>query len=253
MKSLFLIAFLFAGSFVYAQDAAKVEHKLLSLFSNIKDYRVDEDVSGDSVADANVRFEQALVNALRRQPALIHFPFSKLSREHLKILTSKDGKLRLYNWDDNLGGTMRGFRTVAQLESADGKQSVVAWGEDQSRINEVYTVNSPSGATYYLLSTTFIGSTALFGEEITIYAAGHDGRLTKAPVIKTSTRLSSSIGCELDYSASVNRNRKLPRAQPAGYDATRQEISIPLVLEDGTITSRRIRYRFNGTLFEKVK
>lgn len=237
------------ASFSFSQNEPAIENDLLKIFLEIKDSRTESDVSSEDVAAANNQFAEALLKALKSNLGLIHYPFKKLVAAHLKILTSSDGKLRLYNWDDNLGGTMRNHKIVLQTQPASGKQTVMLWNDDGPFINSLYTFKSGTNI-YYLISNTHVGSTAVRFETILVYQLDSNGSMADARIIKTAERITNMLGAHLDYSASVNRSLAYSNTKTSFNSATK-EISIPLILANGKITNRKIVYRFNGTFFEK--
>lgn len=72
----------------------------------------------------------------------------------------------------------------------------------------------------------------------------------RAKLIKTKSGIKNELGYEVDLTASANRNKDIPDFS-IKYDKIKKAISIPLILNNGQITTKRIVYKFNGQYFEK--
>lgn len=240
---------LLIANFAFSQNENAEENDLLKIFQEIKDSRTEDNTASEEVINANDHFTKALLTTLKNNPELIQYPFKKLINAHLKILTSSNGKVRLYYWDDNLGGTMRKYRIILQTQPAPSKQTVMLWNDNGPFINNLYTLKSGPN-TYYLTSNTHIGSTAVRFETMRAHQLDSNGYLKDARIIKTTEGITNMLGVDLDYSASVNRALNYINTKTSFNNATK-ELFIPLILGNGKITSRKIVYKFNGAFFEK--
>lgn len=243
-----LLLLLMFPLFSSAQNEKAKEAHLLTLFNKIQSYNFN-DVRGDSLQYFNEVFEDALLNTLQKDNKTINYNFQKLTDAGLHILTSPDNKLRFYYWDDMQGGTMRYINNVVQSQTA-ARQSLAA-NDDDGFITGVNILKN--GATiYYLVTTTFRGSSALFIRTIQIYNIDSKAELVKAPIIKTTQRITNKLSCEIDYSAQANKDVDINIPSEITYDSERKQITIPLILENNKITSGKIVYRFNGKYFVKL-
>ena len=98
-----------------------------------------------------------------------------------------------------------------------------------------------------------MGSSAVSVHVVKIFSVD-DGMLNSdAELIKTRTGIRNELSYEVDFSASANRGNPINREEAwLQYDAKSHTISIPLIQENGRLTSKKIRYRFTGTYFEKI-
>ncbi len=74
----------------------------------------------DSIDVENKIFIRELVAILNRYPATLQYDFPALKKNGLTIANSIDGSLRFYSWDDQMGGTMRYYNSVAQFQTSRG-------------------------------------------------------------------------------------------------------------------------------------
>lgn len=249
MKNFLLPILFFTTFIVSAQNEETIEKRLLKLFSKIEDSRLtnNKDFSYESLVFYNDKFEDRLVATLAQQPQTIHYSFQKLKDAGLDITSSADKKLRIYSWDDMQGGTMRFVNNVYQMQS--GKMQMIESKNDDGFINAVEILKT-STETYYLISKTFKGSSALFLQTIDIYKIDSKGNLIEAPIIKTASRITNTLSCEADYSAQANRSLDFIETDIV-YVLAKKEIHLPLIQANGKITKAKIVYRFNGTFFER--
>ena len=232
-----------------AQNEQAVENRLLQLFDKIKAYDFDNPAN-DSLGYYNEKFEEALSDALQANTNTINYPFKKLQDAGLQIKTSADKKLRVYCWDDMQGGTMRYINNVTQIQN--NRRQTVTAADDDGYIPSIDTMVA-NGKTYYLLTRTLKGSSALFLHLIEVYTINGKEELVNAPVIKTTQHFTNKLSCEADYSADANRYTDDFIASNITYNVTKREIVLPLILENGKITRRKIIYRFNGKHFVKSR
>ena len=115
------------------------------------------------------------------------------------------------------------------------------------QINDIVSQNKK----YYLTQSTSIFSTGLSAHYVKIFSI-EDGQLNDAAqLIKTQTGIRNQLQYEVDLTASANRNNEI-RNYNIEYDKKNKIISIPLILDDYKITSKKIRYQFKGKYFEKI-
>jgi hypothetical protein len=178
---------------------------------------------------------------------------------NIGVSTSPDNRFRVYSWDDQTGGTMRygvnifqfsdGKNVYSQPSDWDGAEDgVPAYFYDV--IDHVVS----NGKTFYVVTGVFIGSSAASLHKIKIFSID-DGHLNPdAVLIKTASGIQNELGYEVDFSDKDNwKNPKANREwADLQYDPKTKTIAIPLITEAGQVTSRKIRYRFNGTYFVKL-
>lgn len=189
--------------------------------------------------------------------ATLAYPFTKLQKQ-MYIVTSRDGRLRIYSWDRQTGGTMHDFDSVYQYRGKSGK--VYSWTstdeEDSGGVfyHDLFQVDSPRGVIYLPVST-FIGSTSLAGQTISAVRIEGEKLNTKANVIRTASGVTNSISFGYDFFSVADRPERPVRL--FRFDAPGRAFTFPVVIEDektpqGRVTNKLIRYRFDGTYFVKV-
>ncbi|MGH1519825.1 hypothetical protein [Chryseobacterium sp. JK1] len=262
MKKILGILFcLFFVGILSAQDIATIEKKLNRSFQRIQYWydAIDQHKNAyDSLYAANKKFEKML-HHYGFNPQTLNHDFKTLKREGVKISTSEDGKFRIYSWDTLTGGTMHFYRYVFQYEAGKKVKAKISDSnmEDDSE-SLYYQVNDvvSEGKKYYLTQNQAVYSNALLYYTAKFFTIENGQLKSDAKLIKTPSGLKSELTCELDFSATVNHNSPITyedyKSLNLRYDPKKQIISIPLVLDDSKITTRRVRYQFNGKYFEKL-
>lgn len=247
MKNLILAFAVFIPFLAPAQNESAIEKALLQSFIKIAKYD-SEHTLYDSLEASNTHFADLLVATLNKNPESIHYDFKKLKEAGLNITTAADKKFRIYSWDDMKGGTMRFVNNVYQTRS--GKAQSVELKENDGFIIAINILKT-GNTTFYLVTSMFKGSSALFLQRLDIYKTDVKGNVINAPVIKTASRITRTLSCEADYSARANHNTDFIKTNIV-YITDKKEIHLPLILADGKITNRKIVYRFKGKYFEKI-
>lgn len=255
-----------------AQTPAVVESRILAALKTISEtgtYSGDySDDDGARNSAANKRLSDLLIKQGTR-PEILRYTFPKL-KDKMSIATSKDGKLRIYSWDTETGGTMHDYSSIVEYQGASGK--VYTWADitqsdDEPEDGSAESYGIGSGGYYmrifqvdakdgpiYLANALSVGCGQCHGQSLE--AARIDGETLEreAKVIKTSSGLTNTI--DFAY-APASLPARLTTNDLVKFDPKANTFSIPVVIEDdenplGKVTTRRITYRFNGTHFVKV-
>jgi hypothetical protein len=258
MKSLLPLFFILFAIAAVAQTPAQIETELLGQLENIAKFgSYSGNFDEDKVSSGNEQIRQILVkNGARKE--VLAYAFPKLKGE-MFVATSPDGRLRIYSWDLQTGGTMHDFANVYQYQGKSGK--VHTWTEedgDESAgafYTEIFQTASKTG-TIYLAASTFIGSTSAHGQSIRALRISSEKLEPNAKVIRTARGLTDSVGFAYDFFTVVDRPERPVKLFE--FNEAKKEFSFPVVIEDsetpqGRVTKDLIRYRFNGTHFIKVK
>jgi hypothetical protein len=211
------------------------------------DYETEERLAGE--------FESGL-RALLADPATLDRPFGEL-RENIDIVTSDDGRLRIYSWNNGLGGPYGngGWRNIIQFVNPSGRVALTSYErasspDDYDREGmmwdnagfEIYTVES-NGKTLYLLESSGTSIGAMWGNRsIEIYTAGSDN-LSRETLFDTGRRLLSDISID-QFDITEDYDEDLFRFDPATLT-----VYVPLVSADYKVTSNYLIYRWDGTHF----
>lgn len=143
-------------------------------------------------------FYNELIDFVIKEPRTIEYSFEKLQSEgYANVVTSEDGNLRLYYWDNGSGGTWISWSNICQYRSSgkvysyEGSVMDVKYGE-QSERNEVNnncailgieTIYDDSGSPIYLVHA-YIRESSNWGYA-SIEAIRIEGdKLVAAPIFK---------------------------------------------------------------------
>ena len=240
-----------------AQTAAAIETKLKARLANIEkwsNYGPNSDY--EKLERENDLLKKDLL-AYGKLPATITYRFPRL-KDDMYIVTSRDGRLRIYSWDMQTGGTMHDFESVYQYRGKSGK--IYTWSgtseEDSGGVfyHDIFQVDSKSGPIYLAVST-FIGSSSLSGASINAITIDGERLDHEAKLIRTGSGLQNSVNFGYDFFTVVDRPERPVKLFK--FDAASGTFSFPVVIEDdktpqGRVTNKLIRYRFDGTHFVKV-
>jgi hypothetical protein len=261
MKIFFSVVLVFTFSIcVFGQTNARVEKELISVIKDIGKYSTYAgNYDEDKLYKANDDFKEKLLKYTKNASTL-SYKFPELSQSIL-IATSDDGKLRVYSWDMETGGTMHDYARVYQYQDGDGKiysrtdPDVTAEdGGGGSFVYDIFSVDSKQGRIYVVCST-FIGSTQDHWQGAHLYKIEGNQLKDKIKLIKTASGLTDSLGFSYNFFSVVERRERPIKL--ISFDKKTNTLKIPVVIEDkefsnGRVTNRFISYRFNGTYFVKV-
>ncbi|MBS1512310.1 MAG: hypothetical protein JST86_15795 [Bacteroidetes bacterium] len=258
MKKLLLLLPLLLYHCCYAQDEKKIEQELLKPFNQIDYWLTHQELSDkinsyDSIENVNQAFLELLLKYTATEKRTINYSFKKLQKAGLTVATSADSLFRVYSWDTYTGGTMHVFYTVYQYK-INGKifSKTPGYMEEEGDAGafcaEIFTIKNTSH-TYYLAVSHAILSTKDAAQSVDAFEIGKDSLNDAAKIIKTKTGLHSSLSFEYDF-FSVADHPERP-VKLVFFDKTTKTLRIPVVTEEGKVTSKFIRYRFTGKYFEK--
>ncbi len=240
-----------------AQTPSEAENEILTLLSTISKYgNYGGEYDDAKLYSANDVLLKRLTSYGTRAD-ILEYSFPRL-REAMSIATSKDGRLRIYSWDMQTGGTMHDHESVFQFKGKSGKIATWTDSEDDesagSFYSEIFQLDTRRGPIY-LATSTFIGSTSMHGQSINAIRLNGDGLDPNAKLIRTSKGLTDSISFGYDFFSVVDRPERPIKLFE--FDERKKEFRFPVVIEDeetqlGRVTNRWITYRFNGRHFVKV-
>jgi hypothetical protein len=259
MKILLSIAFaLTLVAVSMAQAPVAIEKELIGYADNVTKYgSYGGEYDGDKLDKNNTALKNALVKYGKRSDVLV-YKFPKLDNK-MYVVTSRDGRFRVYSWDTSDGGTMHNFDNVFQYRGKSGK--VYTWtrtdapeGDSGSFFTQLFQTDTPAG-TVYLGTSTFIGSTSLAGQTISAFQINGEKLDPNAKVIKTRSGVTNSISFGYDFFSVVDHPERPVKL--FFYDDTKKSFRFPVVIENsktpqGRVTNRYITYRFDGKYFVKV-
>lgn len=251
----------------FSQTAKGYEQKLNKLAER-HNYWDDQNSNGNEVASdsleaCNNAFEKYLLEVASTIPESISNKFEAFEKNHIHVLTSEDGNFRIYTWDTFEGGTMRFFKNILQYKS-NGKVKAKVFNIDEDdagcQFLELNQVTS-NKKHFYVTCAVSVGSSSVYGYYAKIFSIDNRRLNEEAKLIKTKSGLMNTLYYEIDLTNEANRNdtyfddHNLSVFDYIGmeYDKKTKTIILALLDENEKVTTKKIKYRFNGTYFEKVK
>ena len=251
-----LIMLLFAP-FAKGQSVQDVEDTMLYYIANIN--RLDTTYGTDGKFDSLDVYDKRLLDYLTielvKLPATLTYDFSKLKNTGIGILTSDDNIFRIYYWDIGGGAGSHSCDVLVQYNNM--KSVNVKVLSDVSKMDE-FTVSSGLSYGDLITQQTKIGKTiylatgfqkiaaGLYGYSIQAFAI-NDSLDTSIKIFKTPKKLLNSI----EYCIEASRfNDNHPWIK---ISDDKQKIYIPVVTEEGEVTSKFLVYVFDGNnyVFDK--
>lgn len=250
-----VLILLFYSVQVYGQHS---QNDLLRQFERIS-YWADYDVEDskintyDSLSHASEMFATQLLAYTSRQSSSLTDSFTALRDKGLTVATAVDGLFRIYSWDDQSGGTMRSFKTIFQYKSGGKLYSKIIRDETSNEelgdwYSDIHTFKN-AGKTYYIAVKHGIYSSQDCYQGVKIFCVENNALLHDVKLIKTKTGLRNELGFSFDFFSVVDRPERPVKL--IDYNASEKTISIPVVWENGKVTSKQIVYTFTGEYFEK--
>lgn len=237
----------------------KVETFLVCNYKNICYYRFQCPYEDEKLFRFNRQFYDTLLYYTSHYCSSINYPFKELESVIGVVVTSPDSNVRVYCWDTWLGGTMAFYGCIVQYRK--GKKiysnslngTIENIGVDYKKNNEycsrIYTLGKGESKTYLLLMNGIYSSHDV---SKTVYAYTiNDKEFTPTPIFKNRKGLQSSL-CVYYNSFSV-KDRSTRPIILFKFNPNDTTLFIPVVKNYDTVTTRYLRYQFNGQFFAYVK
>ncbi|MGI4729387.1 MAG: hypothetical protein ACRYGB_12500 [Janthinobacterium lividum] len=260
MKRLYILAFMMTTykSIGQQNTPRNVEQELHFWAAKIDfwekvDHQTETNHWEDSLQNANQTFGKKLKYYTENYPSTINYPFKSLEK-NISIYTADNGLFRIYNWDTGIGGIISNMGNLFQYKIGEKTKSKLILGEqDANNMNDYFAIYhiDINKQPYYLLASSFSYSHGENGHSEGIRAFTiKNGELDQnAKIIKTTTGLRN----ELFYSYTPGEITYENNNWSVFYNPATKTISLPVVLKNGTVTKKRIVYKFTGQYFEKLK
>jgi hypothetical protein len=244
-----------------AQSPTEVEDYILEAFRKINYLRDrPSEKATDSLKLLNKQLLRYLLKAGKNNDLLLTADMKRVSVEdQMNVLTSDDGKVRIFNWDTETGGAVNYFDAIVLFRVNDTTIATAVLndvakkpdGSGEERNGEWYTklntVTNKAGRVYYLFSSKAmysIKSKEFFLDAYTIYG----GKLHPAPlfIYKNTTLYSLNVACVSTLTNDVN-----PEIRVTG---NKQRVLAPIINKiDEYPTGKYAVYVFDGNnyVFDK--
>ena len=241
------------------QSIADIESGILSRYSNIQKWSAYGRgyIAGadDSLEHNNKVLQNYLKETLTRYPGTIKATFEKIHKSEMRITTSDNGKVRIYDWDCLCGGTMHIFNSILQYKTDSGMRVKVLYPLDSEFTDaewngpgffyrHIANVRSKSGKTFYMAIKVGIYSSALHSVGVKCFTIENGLINDSIKIIKTKNGLLNSIDVEVDYTE-LKSIKKEPEVH---FSDDNRKLYIPLI-KDNIATGKFLVYVFDGNNF----
>ena len=222
-------------------DLQLVESELISEFQNYRNS--DYEIRFDSLR-SKLRFQ---IENILSNPKSYEYRFDSLSN-HIKILKSNDGKVRIFSWDEMTGGTWHDMAVIVQYRN--NNEINIQWidsdiGEEPNGITDaiqfaIYDIQINEQPHYLCFGWGTYGS-GLHHNSILIFSIEND-----------SLKVCSNC-IEEDYSTILSPRSNKINLQ---YDETEKVISFNEFIYDSEVeyympTGKRVKLKFKNGKFKK--
>src|SRR3569833_1065903 len=191
----------------------------------------------DSLGKANDVYARKLENYTGKFPSTLTQQFQSFRDSELGIVSSGDGRLRIYFWNTNMGGTQVDYRNVVQYKKGLKSNSIDAEGSFAYDI--IYTLIKGK-RTYYLAIYTAKMSSQEYLRGVQIFSIENGSLNDNVKLIKTRTGLHSKLEFSFLEDFEGNDGTEIL------YEEKSEILKIPMVLENGKANGNYITYKFIG-------
>jgi len=225
------------------------DKELTKLYSKIFPFYYEDQ---DSLLYYSDLFSSRLLSLVKSNPSTIECNFKLFKDSVGSIVTTHDGRFRIYSWDTGNGGTMRDYKNLFQFKSGDKvylKSFDYGEGDMGTYFNKAYSFTIDS-LTYILALAGGRESSRYSYEFVTFYSISDSILNDNIPLIETSTGVKSSVIIEYDNSSLEN----LPadECHLIKFDEDKKILYIPII-ENEVVTNKIDRYQFTGHYFEDLE
>ena len=223
------------------KNLLKIHNAILETFANNRN---------DSLIALNSRkFTDSITHLIQKNANTFHYPFELLQKENaLNLITSPDKKLRVYSWDNHLGGTMRFFNQIFQFQSNNQIATEIHLAEQdpQAFFSKIYEAKNDKETFYLVISNSILWS-SYHVQHINAYKIA-DNKLQDVSIFKTKKELLSSISVEFDFVSVVERSER--PVELIKFEGN--ILKIALVDNNQNVTNKNLIYEWNGNLFTYI-
>lgn len=117
-KIICLMVFVISVS-VFGQGNKKIEDDLYNHYKKTQSDFYEDEVNYNQISSENKIFISKLIEYLKSEPSSIESDFGLLVKDYFKVIPSRDGNFRIYNWAINLGGHYSTYYNITQYRYKD--------------------------------------------------------------------------------------------------------------------------------------
>lgn len=252
---LLLLLFFQAQLFSQAKTGKQIDIELSRAYKKIEACRFSADTIDWHCLDIENRlFRKKMTDYTSANPSTLTSPLDSL-KTVINIADAGDHLFRIYSWDTDQGGTMHDFEAIFQYKSGDAVYSKAFYNDAADNddyipfYSKIFTLKA-NNKTYYLAISNGIYSNKDISQSVQVFTIEGNAINDKTKIIKTKSGLTHTIRIDFDFFSVVDRPER--PLELIKYDADKKIIYIPIVLENGKVTNRFIRYQFTGQYFEKM-
>ena len=244
----FILLFqIFSVGAANAQSVKNIEDKIVYYLRELKDDKKS--------ADANEQLLAFLKSSGTQKPAMLTTPFKRAEAEGMHIIASNDKKVKVYCWDDQQGGSMRGFHSLMQYQTPKGaaiieldKSISTEEGADPGYYySDIKTIPSKIGQTYYLVIGSGIYSTKDLSMRVKAYAIKNGMINDSIRIFKTKHSYLNEISYSYNYFSNYS-DKEGKENNEIHFSGDNQILYIPIVVKD-SVTNKCLVYKFDGEYF----
>src|SRR5690606_16273237 len=217
----------------------KIHKAILKAFENDRNYSL--------IVINSKKFTDSIIHLIKNNPNTFNYSFELLQKENaIDLISSDDNRLRVYSWNNHLGGTMRFFNQIFQFKSSEQITADVHLAEKdpQAFFSKIYTVQNKNNENIYLVISNSILSSKYSVQHINAYKID-TGNLGKIPIFKTKTSTLDQISVEYDFFSVVDRSER-----PVELITFENDIlKIAFIDNKQNVTNKNLIYEWNGKLF----
>jgi hypothetical protein len=206
----------------------------------------------DSITAVENRVTSILMEGLHLNPESMKYPFMELRRRLVKITGSPDGRLRIYSWDTEGGGTQGSQSSLIQYRTATGIHVRLIFdanndttgdpGERYARIFQMTT----GKRLLYLLVWDALESSSVVASGIRSLEVVGDKLVDSAKKFVGEDGLAGELFIEYNYFSYLDHGK--PEIH---FDPVTGTVYIPRTGDHGSIRRQYDRYIFDGHVFKR--
>ncbi|SHK09188.1 hypothetical protein [Epilithonimonas mollis] len=211
--------------------------------------RISNEQDSEIKANLSLDYFETFKDFLSKNQKSFTYDFQKIKKETgLYVATSKDGKLRFYTWDTQMGGTMKNFAQIIQFQS-DGKVATLSNNSDNDAyfVSKIFDVNI-NNKRYYLVISNGVFSTKDVSQAVQALRIENGKLIDTDKIFRTKKETLNRIESSFDFFSVVNRPER--PLELITFDDKTDSVYFPLVNEKGEVTPKRLVYQKKGNYFE---